>query len=83
MESASEQGHIISFSVSAVNCSDTPPERPESGTWEWNGNIGYETSITYTCGPYGSFEDVGGNKYREVGTVIMKMSLYATDIQCG
>ena len=52
------------MSVSAVNCSDTPPERPESGTWEWNGNIGYETSITYTCGPYGSFEDVGGNKYR-------------------
>ena len=66
----SEQGKIKNnpiLCVSAVNCSDTPPERPESGTWEWNGNIGYETSITYTCGPYGSFEDTGGNKYREVG----------------
>ena len=53
----------------AVNCTDEPPERPETGTWEWNQNIGFETSITYTCGPYGNFEDPGGNKYNLIDSV--------------
>ena len=38
----------------AVNCTE-PPEKPGAGTWEWNGELIYETDILYTCGPYGNF----------------------------
>ena len=38
----------------AVNCTE-PPEKPGAGTWEWNGELIYETEILYTCGPYGNF----------------------------
>ena len=38
----------------AVNCTE-PPEKPGAGTWEWNGELVYETEILYTCGPYGNF----------------------------
>ena len=31
------------------------PEKPGAGTWEWNGELIYETEILYTCGPYGNF----------------------------
>ena len=40
--------------ISAVNCTD-PPEKPGAGTWEWDESLEYETKISYTCGPYGSF----------------------------
>ena len=40
--------------ISGVNCS-TPPEKPESGTWEWDGGFEYDNKIKYTCGPYGQF----------------------------
>ena len=53
----------------AVNCTDEPPERPETGTWEWNRDIGYEASITFTCGPYGNFEDAEGSKYNLIDSV--------------
>ena len=43
----------------AVNCTE-PPEKPESGTWEWDGGIEFENSIEYTCGPYGNFENLDG-----------------------
>ena len=51
--------------VSAVNCTE-PPERPSSGTWEWNGELQYGTSVLYTCGPYGNFQAPGGEKYAEL-----------------
>ena len=38
----------------AVNCTE-PPEKPGAGTWEWNGELIFETEILYTCGPYGNF----------------------------
>ena len=44
------------FSLPAVNCSE-PPSRPAAGTWEWDGGLEYETQISFTCGPYGSFPD--------------------------
>ena len=40
--------------LSSVNCTE-PPERPATGTWEWDGDYSYLTSILYTCGPYGQF----------------------------
>ena len=52
----------------AVNCSE-PPERPPPGTWEWNKEYSYETSIIYTCGPYGNFKNAEGRKYEELTTV--------------
>ena len=58
---------IVTFS--AVNCTDSPPERPESGTWEWNGGISYDTRVTYTCGPYGGFESPEGNTYKVIDSV--------------
>ena len=42
------------FVFPAVNCTE-PPEKPGAGTWEWNGELIYETEILYTCGPYGNF----------------------------
>ena len=48
-----------------MNCSE-PPERPSSGTWEWNGELQYGTSVLYTCGPYGNFQAPGGEKYAEL-----------------
>ena len=49
--------HII-----AVNCTE-PPERPGTGTWEWNGDYKFGTEITYTCGPFGNFIDSTGENY--------------------
>ena len=48
--------------ITAVNCTE-PPERPGTGTWEWNGNYKYGTEITYTCGPFGNFIDSTGENY--------------------
>ena len=30
---------------------------PLQSTWEWDGGLEYETQISFTCGPYGSFPD--------------------------
>ena len=56
------------FSIVAVNCSD-PPERPPSGTWEWDGNKEYNSVAQYTCGLYGKFRDTNGYKYEELTSV--------------
>ena len=50
-----------------MNCSK-PPERPGAGTWEWNKEYSYETSIIYTCGPYGNFRNAEGQMYEELIT---------------
>ena len=52
----------------AVNCTD-PPERPPSGTWEWNGDKKYESVAAYTCGFYGLFQNADGRKYEELTSV--------------
>ena len=51
--------------ITAVNCTD-PPEKAGSGTWEWNGEYKFDTKITYTCGPFGNFENGTGSKYPEL-----------------
>ena len=51
-----------------MNCSD-PPVKPPGGTWEWNGNKIFETSIIYTCGPYGRFLSNEGTLYSELISV--------------
>ena len=48
-----------------MNCTE-PPERASSGTWEWNGQLQYGTSVLYTCGPYGNFQAPSGEKYAEL-----------------
>ena len=53
----------------SINCTDLPPERPASGTWEWNGLLEYDTSVKYTCGPYGNFESPTGEKYSVIDSV--------------
>ena len=55
---------FINFNCLAVNCSE-PPARPGAGTWEWNKEYSYQTSIIYTCGPYGNFKNEEGQKYEE------------------
>ena len=47
-----------------MNCSD-PPVKPPGGTWEWSGEFSYETSIIYTCGPYGRFLSSEGTIYEK------------------
>ena len=49
-----EKKHRLMSVFPAVNCTE-PPEKPGAGTWEWNGELIYETEILYTCGPYGNF----------------------------
>ena len=51
-----------------MNCTD-PPEKPAAGTWEWNGELIYETDILYTCGPYGNFLSPDGLLYEELVAV--------------
>ena len=60
-----EQHCNASFLIAAVNCSD-PPVKPPGGTWEWNGDYVYKTSITYTCGPYGRFLSSEGTLYENL-----------------
>ena len=48
-----------------MNCTD-PPEKPGSGTWEWNGDFKFGTQISYTCGPFGNFQNGTGAKYPEL-----------------
>ena len=48
-----------------MNCTE-PPERPTSGTWEWNGELVYDTKVLYTCGPFGNFQGGDGIKYAEL-----------------
>ena len=60
---------IYFFCISAINCTDDPPERPSSGTWEWSGSLEYDTSVAYTCGPYGNFENSYGEKYELIESV--------------
>jgi len=40
-----------------------PPQRPQSGTWEWNHSYEYQTQIIYTCGPFGMFKSPSGKLY--------------------
>ena len=47
------------FICLAINCTD-PPQRPPSGTWEWNKSYAYNTQILYTCGPFGNFKSPSG-----------------------
>ena len=49
----------------AVNCTEPPP-KPSAGTWEWDGDQAYGAAVTYTCGPYGSFQRDSGELYEEV-----------------
>ena len=51
-----------------MNCSD-PPERPASGTWEWNGKKEYESEASYTCGLYGLFQNSHGHQYETLTSV--------------
>ena len=53
---------LYEFPFKAVNCTE-PPERPGSGTWEWNGEFKFGTDIVYTCGPFGNFMNESGYKY--------------------
>ena len=48
-----------------MNCTD-PPEKPGSGTWEWDGDFKFGTQISYTCGPFGNFQNGTGAKYPEL-----------------
>ena len=50
-------------------CSD-PPERPNSGTWEWNGDLEYSAEAYYTCGFYGKFEEPDTNRQYELLTSV-------------
>lgn len=52
------------MTISAINCTE-PPERPESGTWDWKSEYKYNTDIKYTCGPFGSFKSENGETYIE------------------
>ncbi len=56
------------MSLIGVNCSG-PPERPSSGTFEWNGDYAYKSKITYTCGPYGKFQGKDGKAYKDFTSV--------------
>jgi hypothetical protein len=55
----------INHKISAVNCTD-PPVKSPGGTWEWDGEFSYETSIIYTCGPYGRFLSSEGTIYEKL-----------------
>ena len=55
----------INHKISAVNCTD-PPVKSPGGTWEWGGEFSYETSIIYTCGPYGRFLSSEGTIYEKI-----------------
>ena len=64
---------LDSFSSLGVNCS-TPPVKPASGTWEWDGGFEYTNKIKYTCGPYGQFCPEGEtffHHYLKEGTRIL------------
>ena len=50
----------------SINCTVPPPARDPSGTWEWSGSFEYNTNVTYTCGPYGSFLTDNGTYIKEV-----------------
>ena len=53
--------HLM-IEFTAVNCTE-PPERPPSGTWEWNGNYEFGSEASYTCGFYGKFQNKWNEKY--------------------
>ena len=48
-----------------MNCTE-PPAKPAAGTWEWDGEISYDSSVLYTCGPYGNFLSPEGDLYEEL-----------------
>ena len=52
----------------AINCTE-PPQRPQSGTWEWNHSYKYLTKIFYTCGPFGKFKSPNGELYAATTSV--------------
>ncbi len=57
--------NVLTTLISGVNCS-MPPEKPGAGTMAWDGSISYNSSATYTCGPYGNFQaKPGGPLYEE------------------
>ena len=58
----------LPYLTTAVNCTE-PPEKPGAGTWEWNGELVYDTDILYTCGPYGNFLSPDGLLYEELVAV--------------
>ena len=41
-------------------------EKPDSGTWEWDGDFAHDASVVYTCGPYGNFLLDNGTKLDEI-----------------
>jgi hypothetical protein len=43
--------------LSGVNCS-APPAKNGAGTMVWDGSISFNSSATYTCGPYGNFQAI-------------------------
>ena len=51
--------------ISAVNCTE-PPAKPAAGTWEWDGELAYGSSVLYTCGPYGNFLSPEGDLFEEL-----------------
>ena len=57
--------HLLNIQFLAVNCT-APPTKPSAGTWEWNGDQAFGASVTYTCGPYGSFRKPSGELYEEL-----------------
>ena len=52
-----------------VNCSAEPPEKPGTGTWEWDETHDYDAVVTYTCGPYGNFQNDLGETYKYLESV--------------
>ena len=59
---------LICYSTD-VNCTDLPPEKPSTGTWEWDGSHDYDAVVTYTCGPYGNFQNDLGETYKYLESV--------------
>ena len=48
-----------------MNCTE-PPAKPAAGTWEWDGELAYGSSVLYTCGPYGNFLSPEGDLFEEL-----------------
>lgn len=64
---------------SGINCTD-PPARPSAGTYEWNGNRKYGSSVLYTCGPYGQFQDASGMLFKELTSTCQWNKTWAPNV---
>lgn len=65
--------------LDTVTCT-MPPDRPASGTWEWNGEFAYLTKVTYTCGPYGQFQTERGSILEVIVSTCMWNKSFVPDI---